>query len=75
MLPEAALASLIATLFSMMNPLGNVGVFAGMTAGRPPAEARGIAWTCALAVAATLLVGAALAFGPGATALLFGRGL
>lgn len=56
MLPEAALASLIATLFSMMNPLGNVGVFAGMTAGRPPAEARGIAWTCALAVAATLLV-------------------
>ena len=56
MLPEAALASLVATLFSMMNPLGNVGVFAGMTAGRPPAEVRGIAWTCALAVAATLLV-------------------
>jgi len=26
-------------------------------------------------MAATLLVGAALAFGPGATALLFGRGL
>ncbi len=56
MLPEAALASLVATLFSMMNPLGNVGVFAGMTAGRHPAEARAIAWACALAVAATLLV-------------------
>ena len=40
MLPEAALASLVATLFSMMNPLGNVGVFAGMTAGRHPADQR-----------------------------------
>jgi multiple antibiotic resistance protein len=56
MLTEAALASFIATLFSMMNPIGNVGVFAGMTADRPENEARRIAWTCALAVTITLLV-------------------
>lgn len=56
MLPEAALTSFIATLFSMMNPVGNVGVFAGMTTDRPDAEARRTAWTCAVAVAITLLV-------------------
>ena len=56
MLPELALSSFIATLFSMMNPIGNLGVFAGMTADRPGAEARRIAWTCATAVAITLLV-------------------
>lgn len=56
MLPEAALTSLIATLFSMMNPLGNLGVFAGMTSDRSAGEARAIAWTCAVAVAITLLV-------------------
>jgi multiple antibiotic resistance protein len=32
MLTEAALASFAAALFSMMNPVGNVGVIAGMTA-------------------------------------------
>ncbi len=37
MIPEAALASFIAALFSMMNPVGNVGVFAGMTADRQTA--------------------------------------
>ena len=56
MIPEAALASLIATLFSIMNPVGNVGVFASMTADRSDAESRRIAWTCALAVAITLLI-------------------
>jgi multiple antibiotic resistance protein len=56
MLPEAALTSFIATLFSMMNPIGNVGVFAGMTADRTGAEASRIAWTCAGAVTITLLV-------------------
>jgi multiple antibiotic resistance protein len=56
MLPEAALASFMAALFSMMNPLGNVGVFAGMTAGRTEAETRRIAWTGPLAVAITLLI-------------------
>jgi multiple antibiotic resistance protein len=56
MLPEAALTSLIATLFSMMNPIGNVGVFAGMTTDRPGAQVKRIAWTCAGAIAITLLV-------------------
>ncbi len=56
MLTEAALTSFIATLFSMMNPIGNVGVFAGMTADRPGSEARHIAWTCAGAIAITLLI-------------------
>ncbi len=56
MLPEAALISFIAALFSMMNPIGNVGVFAGMTTDHPEAEARRIAWTCAGAIAITLLI-------------------
>jgi len=56
MIAEAALASFVAALFSMMNPLGNVGVFASMTADRTGAEAGRIAWTCAGAVATTLLI-------------------
>ena len=56
MMTEAALTSFIATLFSMMNPIGNVGVFAGMTEERTEAQARHIAWTCAGAVAITLLI-------------------
>ena len=56
MLPEAALTSFIATLFSMMNPIGNLGVFAGMTTDRLDSEARRIAWTCAGAVAITLII-------------------
>ncbi|WP_193176469.1 MarC family protein [Oricola nitratireducens] len=56
MLTEAALSTLIAGIFSMMNPIGNLGIFAGMTADRSEAEARRIAWTCAAAVAVTLLV-------------------
>ncbi len=56
MITEAALASFMAALFSMMNPIGNLGVFAGMTANRTGAQAVRIAWTCALAVAATLLI-------------------
>ncbi len=56
MIPEAALASFVAALFSMMNPIGAVGVFAGMTADRPADQAGRIAWTCACAVAITLLI-------------------
>jgi multiple antibiotic resistance protein len=56
MLSEAALTSLVAALFSIMNPIGNLGVFAGMTADRSNAEARQIAWTCAVAVTVTLLI-------------------
>ena len=57
MMPEAALTSLIATLFSMMNPIGNVGIFAGMTADRSAREARTTAIVCAVASAVTLLIG------------------
>ncbi|MEO1093033.1 MAG: MarC family protein [Pseudomonadota bacterium] len=56
MLPEAALTSFIAALFSTTNPLGNLGLFVGLTAHRPPEEVRGIAWRCAAAVAIALLV-------------------
>lgn len=56
MTPEAAVASFTAALFSMMNPIGNAGIFAGMTKGRPFTEVRKTAWTCALAVSITLLV-------------------
>ncbi len=56
MLSEAALLSFAATLFSMMNPIGNIGVFAGITADRSAAESRKIAWNCAMAVAITLLI-------------------
>ncbi len=56
MLPEIALTTFIAALFSMMNPIGNVGVFAGMTTDRPEAEAKHIAWKCAGAIAITLLI-------------------
>lgn len=53
---EMALTTFIAALFSMMNPIGNVGVFAGMTADRDDADAKRIAWKCAAAIAVTLLV-------------------
>ncbi len=56
MIPEAALTSFAAALFSMMNPIGGAGVFAGMTADRPAGEARRIARTCAGAIAITLLI-------------------
>jgi multiple antibiotic resistance protein len=56
MIPEAALASFIASLFSMMNPIGNVGVFAGLTQNRSGSEARRIAWSSAGAIAITLLI-------------------
>ena len=64
---ETALTAFVAALFSMMNPIGNVGIFAGMTADRSASEARQIAWKCAMACAVTLLIvvwtgGALLAF-------------
>ena len=55
MFSGAALASFTAALFSMMNALGSVSVFAGMTQARPADETRRIAWTCAVAIAITLL--------------------
>jgi multiple antibiotic resistance protein len=56
MLTEAALVSFMAALFSMMNPIGNLGVFAGMTANRTGAQAVRIAWTGAIAIGITLLI-------------------
>jgi len=56
MTSEAALFSFAATLFSMMNPIGNIGVFAGLTSDRSAAESRKIAWSCAFAVVVTLLI-------------------
>jgi multiple antibiotic resistance protein len=38
-----------------MNPVGTLGVFAGMTEDRSVSEIRGIAWKCAAAIAITLL--------------------
>jgi len=56
MLPEAALVSFAAALFSVMNPLGNVGIFAALTEDQQPAEARRTALTCAIATAIVLLL-------------------
>jgi len=53
---ETALTAFIAALFSIMNPIGNVGIFAGMTADRDAAEAKMIAWKCAAACAITLMI-------------------
>lgn len=56
MITEAELTSFIAAVFSMMNPIGNLGVFAGLTAEYTGARARRTAWACAVAVAVTLLI-------------------
>lgn len=56
MLADAALTSFIAALFSMMNPIGNIGLFAGLTSSQSPAESRRTAMVCALASAITLLL-------------------
>ena len=56
MISEAALFSFAATLFSMMNPIGNIGVFAGLTSNRSATESRKIALSCAFSVLVTLLV-------------------
>ena len=56
MIPEAALLSFVAALLSMMNPVGNVGLVAGMTAAQPADQVKRTAWTCAGAVAITLLI-------------------
>jgi len=39
-----------------MNPIGNVSVFAGTTTDRSTEQARRIAWSCAIAIAITLLI-------------------
>ena len=56
MISEAALFSFAATLFSMMNPIGNIGVFAGLTSDLSAAQSRKVAWTCSFAVVVTLTI-------------------
>jgi multiple antibiotic resistance protein len=56
MITEAALVSFIAALFSMMNPIGNLGLFASLTRDRSGGDAVRVAWSCAFASAITLLV-------------------
>jgi len=56
MITEFELASFIAALFSIMNPIGNVGVFAGLTTDRSAEDVRRTAWSSAAAIAVTLLV-------------------
>ena len=56
MFSEAALVSFTAALFSIMNPIGTLGVFAGMTEDRSAIDTKRIAWTCAVAIAITLLI-------------------
>ena len=56
MFSEAALVSFIATLFSMTNPVGNLGIFSSMTEGRSAAEIKRTAWICGGAVGVILLL-------------------
>jgi small neutral amino acid transporter SnatA (MarC family) len=51
MTPEAAVASFV----SMMNPIGNTGLFADMTKGRPITASRQTARTCIVALAMDML--------------------
>ena len=53
---EAALLSFVAALFAIMNPVGNIGICATLTAGRSGDDVRYAAWTCAAASAITLLI-------------------
>jgi multiple antibiotic resistance protein len=53
---ETALIGFAAALFAIMNPIGNIGVFATLTVGQDTAAARRSALTCAIASAITLLI-------------------
>jgi len=56
MISESELASFVVALFSMMNPIGNLGIFAGMTSNRPKGEVARIAWSSAAAISVILLI-------------------
>lgn len=56
MLTETELFTVVAGLFAIMNPVGNIGIFAALTSDRSPEEARAAAWSCAIACAVTLLI-------------------
>ena len=55
-MPLSEIMTFVAALFSMMNPIGGVGIFAGMTSDKSVEEARVIARNCAIAAAVTLLI-------------------
>ncbi len=52
---DAFLVSFVATLFSMMNPIGNLGIFASLTESHSEQDSKKIALTCALTVGLTLI--------------------
>lgn len=56
MMTETALVGFVAALFAIMNPIGNIGVFASLTEGRAGSDARQAALSCAIASAITLLI-------------------
>lgn len=51
-----ALISFTAAMFAILNPIGNVAIFAGMAAHRPAAERRSIALRSSIAIAVILLI-------------------
>lgn len=51
-----ALATFAAAIFTILNPIGNTALFAGMVSDRPDAERRAIAIKCTIAIAVILLV-------------------
>ena len=51
-----ALATFATAMFTILNPIGNTAIFAGMLTGRSGAERRGIALRCTLAIAVILVV-------------------
>lgn len=56
MMTSTALLSFVAALFAIMNPVGNIGVFASLTEGRSREEGRHAALICAISSAITLLI-------------------
>ena len=52
---KAALITFATAMFTILNPIGNVAIFAGMVASRSAADRRSIAIKCAIAVAAILV--------------------
>jgi multiple antibiotic resistance protein len=52
----AQLTTFAIAMIAVTNPIGNLAIFAGLTAGRPEAERRKTAITCALAVLIIFLV-------------------
>lgn len=52
---SAALITFATAMFTILNPIGNVAIFAGMVADRPAAARRNVAIKCAVAIAVILV--------------------